>query len=141
MLMEIKDIIEIIATIVGVLAAVKIYKIIECIINRKTVEKKGNAETEAIETDSLLKRYNTMEARMKELENKVDELYSMVYKLETEKLQLMKEKLEISMELKEAKYNECRRPDDECLKRLPQREICLAKKLLGGAYDKDETES
>ena len=136
--MEIPTIVEIVGIIVGALATIKIYKIIESILFKNSKNKKILAKSSILETDSLLKRYSTMEDRIRELESKVESLYGIVHKLEAEKLQLMKEKLELSIDLKEAKYNECRRPDDECLKRLPQREICLAKKLLGGAYDKEE---
>ena len=136
--MEISTIVEVVSIIVGALATMKIYKIIESILFKNSKNKKILAESSILETDSLLKRYSTMEDRIRELESKVESLYAIVHKLEAEKLQLMKEKLELSIDLKEAKYNDCRRPDDECLKRLPQREICLAKKLLGGAYDKEE---
>lgn len=138
--MEIPVIIEIVSIVVGALAAIKIYKIVESFIFKYSKNKKILAESSVLETDALLKRYNTMEDRIKELEAKVESLYQMVYKLETDKIELMKEKMELSVKLKEALHNECRRPDDECLRRLPQREICLAKKLLGGAYDKEESD-
>lgn len=128
---------KIIVGLASLFAALKIYKIIDMLLHRKTVERKGAAESNLLETDSLIKRYSIMEDRVRELEAKVDELYQMIHKLEKEKIELMQEKLELSVELKEARYNECRRPDDDCLKRLPQREICLAKKLLGGTYDKE----
>lgn len=113
------------------------WKLVEYLLNRKELKRKALADAIAVETDSLLKRYATMEKEMEKLKTKVDELYKMVHQLENEKLDLMKQNMELQIALKESQYNECRRPDDECLKRLPPHEICLAKKLLGGVYDKD----
>lgn len=113
------------------------WKLVEYILNRKEVKRKALADAIAVETDSLIKRYTAMEEEMERLKAKVDELYKMVHTLETEKLDLIRHNMELELALKEAKHNECRRPDDECLKRLPPREICLAKKLLGGYYDQD----
>lgn len=139
--MEITNIPVIFQIIIGIITAfgaIKIYKIIECFINAKTNHRRTDAESINLETDSLVKRYSIMEQRVRELEEKVDELYSIIRNLEVENVNLLKDKMELTVALKESKYNECRRPDDECLKRLPQREICLAKKLLGGTYDKQE---
>lgn len=124
--------------IITALGGWKIWKWIECFVNRKYLLKEAEAKSESIETDSLLKRYSVLEKKIETMEAKIDELYCMIHKLELEKIGLMQEKMELSIALRESRYNECRRPDDECLKRLPQREICLAKKLLGGQYDKEE---
>lgn len=113
------------------------WKLVEYLLNRKELKRKALADAIAVETDSLLKRYATMEKEMEKLKTKVDELYKMVHQLENEKLDLMKQNMELQIALKESQLNECRRPDDECLKRLDEHEICLAKKLLGGVYDKD----
>lgn len=114
------------------------WKLVEHILNRKEMKRKAIADAVAVETDSLVKRYSLMEAEMEKLKEKVDELYKMVHQLENEKLDLLRHNMELELALKEAQHNECRRPDDECLRRLPAREICLAKKLLGGYYDKDD---
>lgn len=127
-------------TIQWVLTAISVlggWKLIEYFLNRKEIRRKALADAIAVETDSLLKRYSAMESEVEKLKAKVDDLYKMVHKLENEKLELLKHNMELELALKEAKHNECRRPDDECLKRLPPRELCLAKKLLGGYYDKD----
>ena len=43
---------------------------------------------------------------------------------------------ELRLALKEAEYNVCVRPDDECFKgRLPKRTYCRLKKLAQGDYD------
>lgn len=113
------------------------WKLVEYLLNRKELKRKALADAIAVETDSLLKRYAAMEKEMEKLKTKVDELYKMVHQLENEKLDLMKQNMELQIALKESQYNECRRPDDECLKRLNEHEICLAKKLIGGVYDKN----
>ena len=123
--------------LVGIIGALGGWKLVEYILNRKELKRKAIADAVAVETDSLLRRYAAMESEVEKLKNKVDELYKIVHQLENEKLELLRQNMELELALKEAKHNECRRPDDECLKRLPPRELCLAKKLLGGYYDKD----
>lgn len=122
-------------SIVGALGGVKL---IELILNRKQMKRRQLAEAVKEETDSLLKRYSAMSDELEKLKAKVDELYTVVHKLEEEKLDLMKENMELRLELKEAKHNECRHPNEECLQRLSQHEVCVAKKLLGGCYDKND---
>lgn len=124
--------------LIGIVGALGGWKLIEYILNRKELKRKALADAIAVETDSLIKRYKAMESEMEKLKQKVDELYKMVHKLENEKLELLRQNMELELALKEAKHNECRRPDDECLKRLPPRELCLAKRLLGGYYDKND---
>lgn len=124
--------------IVAIVGAFGGIKIVEFIFNRRELRRRAIAEAVSIETDSLVKRYATMENELEKLKDKVDELYKMIHSLEVEKIDLIKKNMELEMALKESKHNECRRPDDECLRRLPPRELCLAKKLIGGYYDKDD---
>lgn len=124
--------------LLNIIGALGGWELVKWILNRKAMKRKAIADAVAVETDSLIKRYSAMESEMEKLKEKVDELYKMVHQLENEKLELIKHNMELELALKEAKHNECRRPDDECLRRLPPREICLAKKLLGGYYDKDD---
>lgn len=123
-----------IVAIVGALGGIKI---VEFIFNRKEMRRRAIAEAVSIETDSLIKRYAAMESEFEKLKDKVDELYKLIHQQEKEKIDLLKKNMELEMALKESRYNECRRPDDECLRRLPPRELCLAKKLIGGYYDKN----
>jgi len=124
--------------IVNLVAALGGWKIIEWIVSWREKKRKSIADVVAAETDPLIRRYTTMESEMEKLKAKVDELYKMVHKLEKEKIELLKRNMELEIALKESRYNECRRPDDDCIRRLPQREICLAKKLIGGLYDKND---
>lgn len=122
-------------TLIGTLGG---WKLVEYLLNRKEMKRKALADAIAVETDSLLKRYTAMEKEMEKLKSKVDELYKVLHKLENEKIDLLRNNMELEIALREAKHNECRRPDEDCIRRLPPREICLAKKLLGGYYDKND---
>lgn len=122
-------------TLIGTLGG---WKLVEYLLNRKEMKRKALADAIAVETDSLLKRYSAMEKEMEKLKSKVDELYKVVHQLENEKIDLLRHNMELEIALREAKHNECRRPDEDCIRCLPPREICLAKKLLGGFYDKDD---
>lgn len=122
-------------TLIGTLGG---WKLVEYLLNRKEMKRKALADAIAVETDSLLKRYTAMEKEMEKLKSKVDELYKVLHQLENEKIDLLRHNMELEIALREAKHNECRRPDEDCIRRLPPREICLAKKLLGGYYDKDD---
>lgn len=124
-----------IVSVIGVLGGIKL---VEFIFNRRELRRRAIAEVVSIETDSLVKRYAIMETELEKLKDKVDELYKIIHGLEKEKIDLLKKNMELELALKESRHNECRRPDDECLKRLPPREICLAKKLIGGYYDKTD---
>nr|DAS27121.1 MAG TPA: Golgi-localized syntaxin-1-binding clamp [Caudoviricetes sp.] len=116
------------------------FQVVKAWINRKTDRRKEEAETQDKELEILRKHIDWMEKRYKELSTKVDELYKRIHEMENDKIALITRNNELELALKEAKYNECRRPDDECLRRYPQREICMAKKLLGGYYDKEDNE-
>ena len=43
---------------------------------------------------------------------------------------------ELELQLQEARSHVCMVPDDECLKRLPNRTYCRLKRLSQGYYDK-----
>lgn len=66
----------------------------------------------------------------------MDKLYVQLHEQERENNALIRENNELRLALKEAEYNVCVRPDDECLKgRLPKRTYCRLKKLAQGDYD------
>lgn len=122
----------------AVLGALGGWQFVKYVSNWRTERKNAGAESEEKELGVLRKHIDWLEKRYNSLSEKVDDLYKQVRELENEKIELMGKNKELEMALKESRYNECRRPDDECLRRYPQREICLAKKLLGGYYDKDD---
>lgn len=95
-------------TLIGTLGG---WKLVEYLLNRKEMKRKALADAIAVETDSLLKRYSAMEKEMEKLKSKVDELYKVVHQLENEKIDLLRHNMELEIALREAKHNECRRPD------------------------------
>lgn len=85
---------------------------------------------------SLQERIEQQDQKIKELNNRMDKLYEQLHEQERENNALIRENNELKLALKEAEYNVCVRPDDECFKgRLPKRTYCRLKKLAAGDYD------
>lgn len=133
---RIKGVVETFFAAIGVLGG---FQFIKAVMNRKADRRKNDAEAYNAELEAIRKQYDWLQEKYDAINRKVDELYDHMHRLENENLELVRQKGELELALKESKFYECRRPDDECLKRLPEREICLAKKLLGGYYDKDDS--
>lgn len=106
--------------IISVITSLGGWKFIEYLIHRKEMKRKALADAIAVETDSLIKRYNVMENELEKLKDKVDQLYGIIHKLENEKLDLLKHNMELEFALKESRHNECQRPDEECIHRQHQ---------------------
>lgn len=86
--------------------------------------------------ESLQKRIEQQDEKIKELNKRLDKLYIEKHQQERENNALIRENNELKLALKEAEYNVCVRPDDECFKgRLPKRTYCRLKKLAAGDYD------
>ena len=122
-------------TLIAILSALGGWKLINWILNRKELKRKALADAINTETDSLVKRYNTMEEELEKLKKQVDELQETVNKLQEDKLALIQKNNELLLRLREAESHICLRPDDECLKRLPKRTYCRLKRLSQGYYD------
>lgn len=60
--------------ILAAIAALGGWKFVNWIINRKEIKRKALAEAISLETDSLVKRYNVMEAELENLKKQVEEL-------------------------------------------------------------------
>lgn len=60
------------------IAALGGWKLVHWLLNRKEIKRKALAEAISLETDSLVKRYNVMEAELEKLKAKVDELQATV---------------------------------------------------------------
>ena len=85
---------------------------------------------------SLQKRIEQQDEKIKELNDRLDKLYAEKHEQERENNALIRENNELKLALKEAEHNICVRPDDECFKgRLPKRTYCRLKKLAAGDYD------
>lgn len=122
--------------ILAAIAALGGWKFVNWIINRKEIKRKALAEAISLETDSLVKRYNVMEAELENLKKQVEELQAKVNSLQEDKLDLIMRNKELELQLQEARSHVCMAPDDECLKRLPNRTYCRLKRLSQGYYDK-----
>lgn len=86
--------------------------------------------------ESLQKRIEQQDQKIKELNERLDRLYAEKHEQERENNALIRENNELRLALKEAEHNICVRPDDECFKgRLPKRTYCRLKKLANGDYD------
>lgn len=131
--------------ILAAIAALGGWKLVNWILNRKEIKRKALAEAISLETDSLVKRYNTMESELEHLKKEVEELQAKVNALQEDKLDLIMRNKELELQLQEAQSHVCLVPDDECLKRLPNRTYCRLKRLSQGYYDKyydkDKTEN
>lgn len=131
--------------LMAVIAALGGWKLVNWILNRKEIKRKALAEAISLETDSLVKRYNTMESELEHLKKEVEELQAKVNALQEDKLDLLMRNKELELQLQEAQSHVCLVPDDECLKRLPNRTYCRLKRLSQGYYDKyydkDKTEN
>lgn len=131
--------------LIAFIAALGGWKLINWILNRKEIKRKALAEAISLETDSLVKRYNTMESELEHLKKEVEELQAKVNALQEDKLDLLMRNKELELQLQEAQSHICLVPDDECLKRLPNRTYCRLKRLSQGYYDKyydkDKTEN
>lgn len=122
--------------VLAVIATLGGWRLVNWILNRKEIKRKALAEAISLETDSLVKRYNTMESELEKLKSEVEELQRKVAVLQEDKLDLIKENNELKLALQEAQSHVCMRPDDECLKRMPPRMYCRLKRLSNGWYDK-----
>lgn len=135
-----KDILLAIASIVTAFGGLELLKYL---LNRKNINRVSAADAFKAEYKSIIEDYHRVRKEVDDakreissLNKKVDDLYRQVHTLENERLDLIKRNAELELALKEARHNECVRPDDECFKgRLPKRTYCRLKKLAAGDYD------
>lgn len=135
-----KEILLAFASIVSALGGLELLKYL---LNRKNINRVTAADAFKAEYKSIIEDYHRVRKEVDDakreissLNEKVDELYRQVHSLENERLDLIKKNAELELALREARHNECVRPDDECFKgRLPKRTYCRLKKLASGDYD------
>ena len=144
----------------GLVTALGGWEFIRYMLNRRSNSRiaEANAGIKEIEKDerelgvmkqlveSLQKRIEQQDEKIKELNGRMDKLYEQLHERERENNSLVRENNELRLALKEAEHNLCVRPDDECFKgRLPKRTYCRLKKLANGDYDSfyddEETEN
>lgn len=139
-----------IKVLVGAIAALGGQKVIKLVLFMNSEKRKAKAEADIKEVEkeekklgvmeqlikSLKERIEQQDKKIKELNDRLDKLYEKLHEQERENNALVRENNELKLALKEAEYNVCVRPDDECFKgRLPKRTYCRLKKLAAGDYD------
>lgn len=105
---------------------------------RRAEKRVQEAAADNAELETLRKQYDWLQGKYEALNKKVDELYNSIHELETRNMELLKRNGELELALKIAEWDKCERPDDECIRRLPQRQKCRLKMLLNGTYDDEE---
>lgn len=105
---------------------------------RRAEKRVQEAAADNAELETLRKQYDWLQGKYEALNKKVDELYNSIHDLETRNMELLRRNGELELALKIAEWDKCERPDDECIRRLPQRQKCRLKMLLNGTYDDEE---
>ncbi len=143
---------ETVNVIVGIVASLGGISLIKFLFFMRPERRKAQAEAGLKEVEkeerelgvmknlveSLQKRIEQQDQKIKELNGRMDKLYEQLHEQERENNALIRENNELKLALKEAEYNVCVRPDDECFKgkgRLPKRTYCRLKRLAQGYYD------
>ena len=143
---ELKDYLIAAATAVGTLGG---WQAIRYLLNLRAERRKAAAEAELKELEadekelgvmhglieSLQQRIEQQDRKISELNARVDRLYEEKHKLERENNELLRENSMLKVELERARHNVCVRPDDECLRRMPDRDYCRLVRLARGKYD------
>lgn len=124
------------ATAIAIIGALGGWGAIRYFLNLRAERHKIELENKKNELDIMRGLYEQLDKKVKELSAKVDELYKQVRTLEMEKISLIQKNSMLEVEVEKAKRNECVRPDDECLRRMPDRDYCRLKRLAQGKYDK-----
>lgn len=119
----------------GIVACLGGWGAIRYMLNLRAERHKIELENKKNELDIMRGLYEQLDNKVKELSAKVDELYKQVHSLEREKIALIQKNSMLEVELQKARSNVCLRPDDECLKRMPDRDYCRLVRLAKGKYD------
>ncbi len=129
------------ATAIAIIGAFGGWGAIRYFLNLRAERHKIELENKKNELDIMRGLYEQLDKKVKELSAKVDELYKQVRTLEMEKISLIQKNSMLEVEVEKAKRNECVRPDDECLRRMPDRDYCRLKRLAQGKYDRYHKEN
>lgn len=126
---------KIIIAIASIITALGGGVFIKFFLTRKAEQRKANAEAYDAELKSLRAQYDWLEKKYEAVSDKLDTLYKEFRSLENRNAELIRKNHELELALKEANYDRCERPDDECIRRLPPRQKCRLKMVLNGTYD------
>lgn len=89
--------------------------------NRKTNARKEDAAADAAENENERKQIAWLEERIAQRDAKIDALYIELRHEQQVKLEEIHKRHGIELQLKDAEYNRCEMPDNECHRRIPPR--------------------
>ena len=90
-------------------------------VNRKTNARKEDAAADAAENENERKQIAWLEERIAQRDAKIDALYIELRHEQQAKLEEIHKRHGIELQLKDAEYNRCEMPDNECHRRIPPR--------------------
>lgn len=89
--------------------------------NRKTNARKEDAAADAAENENERKQIAWLEERIAQRDEKIDCLYNELRQEQRAKLDEIHKRYNVELQLKDAEYNRCEMPDNECIRRIPPR--------------------
>ena len=115
------DINELLA-LIGALGGLEAIKwVVNFYVNRKTNARKEDAAADAAENENERKQIAWLEERIAQRDAKIDALYIELRHEQQAKLEEIHKRHGIELQLKDAEYNRCEMPDNECHRRIPPR--------------------
>lgn len=97
-------------------------------MSRKTEARKEDASADAVEDENERKQVDWLEKRITQRDAKIDCIYTELRNEQSDKLSWIHKCHELELQLKDAEYNRCDRPDSDCSRRIPPRRNNLINK-------------
>lgn len=108
--------------LIGALGGLEAIKwVVNFYVNRKTNARKEDAAADAAENENERKQIAWLEERIAQRDAKIDALYIELRHEQQAKLEEIHKRHGIELQLKDAEYNRCEMPDNECHRRIPPR--------------------
>lgn len=108
--------------LIGALGGIKAIEwVVNFFVNRKTNARKEDAAADAAENENERKQIAWLEERIAQRDAKIDALYIELRHEQQAKLEEIHKRHGIELQLKDAEYNRCEMPDNECHRRIPPR--------------------
>ena len=108
--------------LIGALGGLEAIKwVVNFYVNRKTNARKEDAAADAAENENERKQIAWLEERIAQRDARIDALYIELRHEQQAKLEEIHKRHGIELQLKDAEYNRCEMPDNECHRRIPPR--------------------
>lgn len=108
--------------LIGALGGLEAIKwVVNFYVNRKTNARKEDAAADVAENENERKQIAWLEERIAQRDAKIDALYIELRHEQQAKLEEIHKRHGIELQLKDAEYNRCEMPDNECHRRIPPR--------------------